>query len=307
METPFYKHPRISGKLNRKAKENVAEEKPLSPLDDRVFKAMPTTNSDESREALRSLLSACTRREVSNVRIVNNDLIPTYLSAKTSRLDVHVTFNDGEVADLEMQVSKTGDDLRVRAEIYTADLLSAQPRKGKRYNETPRVYQIFFLNCVLYPNSTKLPRHYGYREEDEYDLLSDISEIILYELPKLEQRVRDVLEGKVKLETLSGEEKWCIYMKYRHEKLAAELIRELCREEKGIMFAEKTITKVSRSYQKAAREMAIRKNEWDQFFAIRRALREEKLDIARKMKTAGRPAGEIAEFTGLSAEVIADL
>jgi hypothetical protein len=34
---------------------------------------------------------------------------------------------------------------------------------------------------------------------------------------------------------------------------------------------------------------------------------ETNLEIARKMKAAGKPSGEIVEFTGLPAEVIADL
>jgi hypothetical protein len=51
MKTPLYNHPRLSEKLNRKAKDNAAEEKPLSVLDDAVFKAMLTTDSEDSREA----------------------------------------------------------------------------------------------------------------------------------------------------------------------------------------------------------------------------------------------------------------
>jgi predicted transposase/invertase (TIGR01784 family) len=298
------------------AKENDAEGKPLSVLDDGVFKAMLTTNSDESRGAFRSLLSACIHREVSAVQIVNNELIPPLLTAKSARLDVHVTFNNGEAADLEMQLSKTDDDLRDRAEVYTAKLLAAQARKGKRYNETPRVYQIFFLNCVLYPGSTRFPRRYGYREEKEYDRLSNVSEIIFYELPKLEQRVREVLEGKVEPETLSEEEKWCIFMRYRHEKKATELIKELCREEEGIMLAEKTVTKVSRSYRKFARDLAIWKNEYEREATPYHEGKAEgetagkaeaSLEIARKMKAAGRPSDEIMEFTGLSAEIIAGI
>ena len=34
---------------------------------------------------------------------------------------------------------------------------------------------------------------------------------------------------------------------------------------------------------------------------------QEKLEIARKMKNAGRPISEIEEFTGLSSESIKDL
>jgi len=160
MKTPFYKF-RLAGELKRLAREHAAEEKPLSILNDTVFKAMLTSDTEDSREALRSLLSACTRREITAVQVINNELIPAYLGSKTPRLDVHVTFNDGEAADLEMQLGKPGDDLRVRAIEYTTALLSGQSRKGKPYNLTKRVYQVFFLNFELFPNSNKIPRRYN--------------------------------------------------------------------------------------------------------------------------------------------------
>ena len=180
---------------NEKAVHGEPRNGPLSAMDDVVFKAMLTSDTEDSREALRSLLSACTRRPVALVQVRPNDLSPAYLGAKAARLDVHVTFNDGEAADLEMQMSKTNDDLKVRAEIYNAMLLSAQSRKGRDYKEIKRVYQIFFLNCLLFPQSAKLPQRFSYREEREQYRLNDISEIIFYELPKLQNRVGDMLAG----------------------------------------------------------------------------------------------------------------
>jgi len=316
MRRPFYKWPRISGDTEHFDEEKMFLEKPLSILKDGVFKAMLTAYSEDSREALRSLLSACTHREIIDFQVINNDLNPAHLAAKTSRLDVHVIFNDGEIADLEMQVQKTNDDLKARAEVYAAVLLSAQTKKGSRYKDVKRVYQIFFLNCILFPQSKKLSRRYSYREEEEHDRLSDITEIIFYELPKLRKRVWEILKGKVSPETLSGEEKWCIYMKYRHEKRVSELIRELCHEEEGIMYAEKVVTKVSRDYLKYAREVAEIKNRMDRaseeyYTGVAEGktagYKQANIEIAQKMKAAGRPIKEIAEFTGLSAETIANL
>ena len=80
-----------------------------------------------------------------------------HLNAKSARLDVNIIFNDGEAADLEMQIGKSDDDLGARAALYAAMLLSAQSKKGHPYKEIKRVYQIFFLNCILYPQSKKLP------------------------------------------------------------------------------------------------------------------------------------------------------
>ena len=276
MNTLFskFKHAR---ELKRLAKENAEQGKPLSVLDDTVFKAMLCTNSDDSREALRSLLSACTRREVSDVRILNNDLVPVYHGGKSPRLDVHVTFNDGEVADLEMQTGKSNDDLRKRAEYYTSMLVAAQAPKGEKYRGIKRVYQVFFMDCVLFPDSSKLPQRYYYQEETEHERLSEVSEIIFYELPKLEKHIDVFLSGKADIENLTAEEKWCLYMGYRHEERAGDLIEQLCRKEDGIMRAEKEVTKVIRDMEKYARKIAAIKNRMD---------RASDIDYARRMGLA---------------------
>jgi len=306
---------RFNKELKRLARENLSQGKPLSILDDIVFKAMLGSNSDDSNEALRSLLSACTHRGVRAVQVLNNDLVPAHFDAKTARLDVHVTFNDGETADLEMQAGKSADDLKKRAEVYTAMLLAGQQTRGKPYRGIKRVYQIFFLNCILYPQSGKLPRRYFYQEEEEHDRLSEATEIIFYEMPKLEERVRDLLAGKAEMGTLSEEEKWCMYMRYRHEQRAGELIEELCRKEAGIMRAEQAVTKISRDYIRYAKKMAGIKNDMDRAERLllvreeseKKGMEKRTLEIARKMKNAGRPLSEIAEFTGLPPETIEQL
>ena len=115
-------------------------------------------------------------------------------------------------------------------------------------------------------------------------------------------------------------------MKYRHEEQAEPLIQELCQREAGIMLAERSLGKVSRSYQKYIREMNIAKNEMERWYknkAAREAGRVEgkvegleeglakghadKLEIARKMKTRGRSLSEIVEDTGLPLEAVEKL
>jgi predicted transposase/invertase (TIGR01784 family) len=319
----LWKRRRFLRELKRLAKENAELDKPLCIMDNIVFKAMLTSDSEASREALRHLLSACTRREVSGVQVKNSELLPAHLGGKSPRLDVNVTFNDGEAADLEMQIKKTEDDLRDRAAFYTAMLQSAQSRKGHAYKEIKRVYQVFFLNCILYPRSNKLPRRYFYMEEEEHDRLTETSEIIFYEMPKLEQRLQDLLAGKADMETLSGEEKWCMFMRYRHEERAAKLIEELTRKEEGIMWAERAVAKIDRDYDKAIRKMNEIKNSMDEAQlkydarqeglqegraeGLEQGLEKRTLEIARKMKKAGKPLSEIAEFTDLPAETIEQL
>ncbi|MDR2576059.1 MAG: Rpn family recombination-promoting nuclease/putative transposase [Treponema sp.] len=276
----LFKRRRFSRELKRLAKEDGAQGKHLSVLNDIVFKAVLTSDSEDSREALRHLLSACTHREVSGVRVKNSEFLPAHLNAKLTRFDVHVTFNDGESADLEMQLCKPDDDLKARAVMYTTMLMAGQSRKGRYYREIKRVYQIFFLNFELFPNSEKLPRRYFYMEEEEHDRLTNATEIIFYEMPKLEQRVQDILAGKADMENLSGEEKWCTFMKYRHEDRAKKLIEELSLKEEGIMRAERAAAKIDRDYEKFARRLAEDKNRLDIALA-REAIRRKGLKEGR--------------------------
>jgi len=300
-----------SRELKKLAKKNAGRGKPLSVMDNIVFKIMLTSDTKDSQEALRHLISACTHREVTGVQVRNPELYAAHLEGKSPRLDIHVTFNDGETANLEMQINKTADNIMDRAVVYTSMLIAGQTKKGDDYRQTKRVYQIFFLNCILFPNSPKLPQRYYYMEEEEHNRLSEISEIIFYEMPKLRRKTRDILTGKADIDTLSKEEKWCIYFRYRHDEKAAELIKKLCAREEGIMWAERAAAKADRDYEKFARRLAAQKNSMEAA-ARRNDIRAEAraeghaegraegiLEIARKMKTAGRPSSEIAEFTGL--------
>jgi len=77
------------------------------------------------------------------------------------------------------------------------------------------------------------------------------------------------------------------------------------------MRAEKAVEKISRSYLKYVRDMNIKKNEYERNYMVFTARNEErnnvKVEIAQKMKTAGKPMSEIEEFTGLSSQAIDDL
>lgn len=211
MKTSLLDKLRLRAEVERQARENAGQGKPLSLTLDIVFKALFGGNSTNSREALRALLSGCIHRPVADMTILNNELVPEHLSGKTVRLDVHVSFNNGEEADIEMQAGKSSDDLKSRALFYASRLLSNQGQKGRPYKNLKRVYQLFFLNDVLFPGSEKVPRRYTMREETEQDRLSETMEIIFYELPKMEKYVRAYIAGTGEIKPLSSEEKWCIY------------------------------------------------------------------------------------------------
>jgi len=307
----FFKHLKALNESKRFFREKAAQGQPLCIMDDKVFKLMLASETEDSKEALRNLLSVCTRREVTEVKVLNNELLPVYYNAKSPRLDVKVTFNNGEIANLEMQIDISNDDLKNRASSYAALLQAGQMKKGEKYKEVKRVYQIFFLNCVLFPESSKFPRRYGLREEKEYDLLTENLEIIFYEMPKVENSANDYLAKKIGIESFTKDEKWCIYMKYRHEKIFETLINELCTREEGIMHAEKQVTKINRSFRKYLRWMDEEKNKIDLWYKLKNARDEgrdeEKHNIARNALTKGFSVEIVQEITGLEISIIENL
>jgi predicted transposase/invertase (TIGR01784 family) len=134
-------------------------------------------------------------------------------------------------------------------------------------------------------------------------------------MPKLKLKASDLFDGKMDIDTLSEEEKWCIYFRYRHEDKAVKLIEKLCREEEGIMWAERAAAKADRDYDKFVRRFLEMKKSMDIAAIKNNARREARsegraeglaegrtettLEIARKMKTMGEPAEKIQAFTGL--------
>jgi len=90
----LFKKLKTLNEQKRYFKEKAVQGKPLCAMDDVVFKIMLSSDTEDSREALRSLLSAYTRREVTKVQILNSELLPVHLEGKKPLLDVKVTFND---------------------------------------------------------------------------------------------------------------------------------------------------------------------------------------------------------------------
>jgi predicted transposase/invertase (TIGR01784 family) len=298
------KSPLSRGAVRRQAREYAAEGRILDVMLDIVFKTLFTADDEDSRESRRLLLSDCTHRAVRNVRVQNNEILPEYLTGKTIRLDIRVTFNDGEQADLEMQIQKSDDDLKARALLLGAKLLAGQMNRGVKYGETKRVNQIFFLNCVLFSGSEKVPRRYFVMEEDEHDRLSQNLEIIFYEMPKLERVVRAYVEGRGDLENLSKEQKWCIFFRYKNEEKMGRMIEELCKQEEGIMRADRALAKISRDEQKWARAFSREVGIIDHESGLYAAGEVRAEQIARKMKADSLSPEKIREYTGLSSEEI---
>ncbi|MCR5622297.1 MAG: Rpn family recombination-promoting nuclease/putative transposase [Treponema sp.] len=131
----------------------VAQKKLIPLKDDVSFKMFLSSPTVESNACLRSMLSAMTGREITRARVTNSELVPEFARGKMPRMDVNCTFNDGQKADIELQLTTAGDDQKLRALYYASKLYAGSLRKGKLYKNAPNVYQIFLTDFDPFDDS----------------------------------------------------------------------------------------------------------------------------------------------------------
>ena len=64
-------------------------------------------------------------------------------------------FNDGQKADIELQLTKADDDQKLRALFYACKLYAGSLKSGKKYRTAPSVYQIFLIDFDLFGEDAK--------------------------------------------------------------------------------------------------------------------------------------------------------
>ena len=124
----------------------VAQKKLIPLKDDVSFKMFLSSPTAESNACLRSMLSAMTGREVTRARVTNSEIVPEFVKGKRPRMDVNCTFNDGQKADIELQLTTAGDNQKLRALYYASKLYAGSLREGMLYKNAPNVYQIFLTD-----------------------------------------------------------------------------------------------------------------------------------------------------------------
>ena len=212
----------------------------LNPRLDANFKAIFTQNTKESRNALRSFLSAAIGREVVNVTVIENEKSKDYDEQRGIDYDINCEFSDGNHAQVEMQGYERKYNYGNRAEYYAARIISSTIEVGNEWSEVPQVYQISVLNFKYDKSNENPTHHYVMCDLKDNAKLSDRLNIIFLELPKLPE-IKTPEEAK-NLPTLL---KWCKFLQEADNPDRQDLIDELVKNEEGIMSAEATLKGIS--------------------------------------------------------------
>jgi predicted transposase/invertase (TIGR01784 family) len=281
---------------------------------DPVFKAVFTRDNAESRKALSGLISALIGRTVTVEAIVANEPAIDYMCEKKIRYDIRCKSKDGEPINVEMLFHPVDDELN-RLEYYASKLLVGQDIAGieKSYSDLKETYQISILAQRRFFPDKYLTHAFQFYDPEIRVSLDGKIRIITLELEKSAMFIDKPVQE------MSRAEIWAAFFQYLTNGAKREIIKEIIAREEGIAMAINALCQITANEEEDARLTTALKNQLDWKAGIvgaeRRGRREGMakgraesiLEVARKMKNAGRPSGEIVEFTGLSPEEIAKL
>lgn len=312
----------------------------LSPLYDSTFKAIFTQETEDSNLALKSFLSAVLNRQILTVKIKNNEPVKETSKQKSMTFDVNVEFDNGELADIELQTHKEEYDFGTRAEIQAARLLTNSAKRSKKW-KSEKVYQISILNFQYNKGDNKEMRWYNMTDSSGRKLADRIN-IIFIDLVTIRKQYNATPEKE-----LSSLEKWGLFFSYIDHENKKNLIQNITVSDEGLMAAEKIVKEMS----KADNNWYVQNSIWvakrDEY--TRKAIAREKglaegraigleegrakgraiglkegraeglaeglvkgqqqkaIETAKRMLEKEYPAEEVAELTGLTVEQVLEL
>jgi predicted transposase/invertase (TIGR01784 family) len=204
------------------------------------------------------------------------------------------------------------DDELYRIEYFASRLFVGQDIQGidKNYADLKGTYQISILAQRLFFPDKYLTHAFQFYDPQTCVSLDGKIRIITLELEK------SVIFIDRSIEEMTATERWAAYFQYLTNETKREKIKEIIDCEEGIAMATNALYQVSAEYEAYALQTSLMKGELDWRSSMKDAKREglaegrmegrneASLDIAQKMKNAGRPLSEIMEFTGLPIETI---
>ena len=281
----------------------------LNPRIDSTFKALFTQPTEESREALRSFLSAATEHTVVAVKLTASDAPEKFSGQRSVSYDIICEFDNGLSANIEMQAFNQKYDYGKRAEYQVARLETTYLKKGDDWEKAPKVYQITVLDFNYTSKATvKKPiSRYAMRTYDGRELSNTLN-IIFIELPKAEP-LEETVEENTPLEN------WAVFLKNADNPDKQKIIQKLTEKEVGLMQAKKSLSSISANQDLWIAQYRQEIFERDQRSSISAAKREGRMegrmegirDTARILKQTGVDFAIIEKSTGLSIEEISKL
>jgi predicted transposase/invertase (TIGR01784 family) len=242
-----------------------------------------------------ALIAAYTGGEVASVVVRQNEPAIEDAAERQIRFDISVKFNDGKLADVEMNMNAQGFDL-IRGEYYLGKLHTSQSIQGikRDYADLKESWQISFLNNRTFFDDTAIIHRFEYYDRENAVSLGGLTHIVTAELDKAANLKEPM--------NLDRAEKWAYTFKYCPDGGKREGINKIMQGEEGIAMAMETLLTISADENERARLLTQEKNLLDWQSGInyaRKEGREEgiKLGEERGIKLGEqRSAAQIAQY-----------
>ena len=258
---------------------------------DRIFKAVFTKDTPESKGALSKLISALIDREVLVSVITANEQPVDNISDRQIRFDIKCKTESGELVNVEMSLNPKPFE-PVRLEYYIGVLFTGQDIRGvgKNYDDLKEAYQIAILAKERFFNDEEFLHTFHYYDSEHGMPLKGRSRIITLELSKLEE----VVEKPVN--EMDEKESWAVYFRYLTDKGKRYKINEIMEQEEGIAMASEVLIHISKDEIEQARLESELKYELDTQSNLSWAERKGHLDEKQKVVDLLRSGKSLEEI-----------
>ncbi len=166
----------------------------ISPKNDFAFCFV--FGREENQELLISFLNAILletdNQPITDLQIMNSEMLPEMAEQKLARLDVRVTTSDGRHINIEIQLVNHHN--MERRTLYYWSLLAGSQLSAEDYSKLNKTITINILD-FSYLRTQKYHSIYHLREETTNHRLTDVMEIHFIELPKFRESDENMLDS----------------------------------------------------------------------------------------------------------------
>jgi len=288
----------------------------LNPLNDFLFYKIMGEKGDEVQLLgfINAVLGKTGAGRFTSVEVIGNRAFtPKVIGDKSSILDVRAVLQGKTKVNIEVQV-RNQHNMDRRSLFYWSREYADSLGAGQNYQKLPNVIAINIVDFD-YPPVRNFHTRFHLREDNDHDIiLTGALEIHFINMVKYRRQAK---KGGMN-DPLS---RWMAWLNRRSP---PELVAEVVKMDSAIQAANERMVYVTgdkeaiRAYERRqmalsdynsaidyARSTGMKKGrQKGRQEGLQEGRQESTLEIARKMKNAGKPLSEIQEFTGLSKKTI---
>ncbi|MCD8217153.1 MAG: Rpn family recombination-promoting nuclease/putative transposase [Clostridiales bacterium] len=173
-------------------KKNTDDNFIMLPIVDFCFKEL--MQNAKVRQGFIASLLAVKPETVEETELLPTILPQEYEDDKQGILDVRVKLVDGTQMDFEMQVASF-DYWEKRILFYLSRMYTEQLKKGESYEKLQKCVHVSILDFIHFPEDRKCYRTISFCDIETGDLYSDMMEIQILELKKVQKSIPENTVG----------------------------------------------------------------------------------------------------------------